>query len=53
MRNSGLDDHAFGAGCGWEVALVADADDLAVEAQGEEYFGGGRQQGHDTHDERL
>ncbi len=53
MRDSGLDDHAFGAGCGWEVALMADTDDFTVETQGEENFGGRRQQGHDTHDERL
>jgi hypothetical protein len=32
---------------------MADADDLAVETQGEEYFGGRRQQGDDTHHERL
>ena len=45
VRNSRLDDDSLGAGRGRKVAFVADADDLAVETEGEENFGGGGQTG--------
>ncbi len=51
MGDSRLDHDSFGPGCGWEVAFVAYPYDFAVEAQGEEYLGGGGEQGHDTHHE--
>ena len=52
MRYSRLNDHSLGAGGGWEIAFVADADHFAVEAEGEEYLGGGGKEGDDAHHEK-
>ena len=51
LRDAGVNDYFFCAGLRGKVAFVADADDFAIEAQGEEDFCGGGGEGNDTQNE--
>jgi hypothetical protein len=45
-----MDYDAFAARLGREIAFVTDATDFFAQAEGEQYFGGGRNQRDDAHD---
>jgi len=51
MRQTGMNDYGFGARLRREIAFVAYAHDLAVQAQSEKDLRGRGKQGHNSHED--